>query len=913
MSHEPTWRRALRFWGPNVAADVDEELRFHLETRIEALTREGLDPATARARAEEEFGDVPQTARRLRAIGQRRTRRDRRWLTRQNIALDLRQILRGFRASPAFTLAVVLTLGVGIGAVTAMYGVMSRLLLQPPPHVAEAGRVVKLFFRYERAGSPAGTIDATSYPLYVAMRDGATSVAAMAAYAGENEIAVGEGVDAELARATLVSAGFGRVTGVRPALGRWIADDEADPFTGARVAVLADGFWRRQFGADPGVVGRTIRVKGLPYRVIGVTPRGFRGIDLADTDLFLPLMAADDGGRRPGRSYEMASSSNLRVAARLAPGATPGQAAAELGTRFARALDESERADAERNRAHFGSDLPAREPYRMTVLTAPIRGALAYDMTRRPEATVAVWLVGVSAVLLAIACANVASLFLLRAMRRRREIAIRLALGMSRRRLVALLLAESGALALLGGVAAVAVVIWGGAWVNRYLLPDLAWEAATLDWSLFALAAGCTIGVALLAGLVPALQLRRDTEHALRDGAPHGSTRRSRLHAGLLVAQTALSVLLLVGAGLFLRSMQQLRAHDYGMDIDGVTVVQVLFDGSGWRGRAIGAFHDQALERLRRLPGVERAALATSVPLRGLSGAGLTLPDGHKITGPDGESSYGSDVTPGFVSTVGLHLVAGRDIGEADRQTGAIVINQTMARIGWPGRSPIGECAHRTGNPRCAPIVGVVADPSTGGLASRGPRMLFYSLLEPGEADGGAILLRTRDGMAPSAAAIRQALESVQPGLPYVRVESLGAVLEPQLRPWRLGATVFTAFGVLAALLAGLGLYAAIAYAVTQRTREIGVRVAVGAGRRDVLTLVIGDGVRIAAVGLVLGAGAALFASRWITDLLFEVSPREPRVYVAVGIVLLLVSLVATLMPAWRATRVDPVIALRAE
>ncbi len=902
MAQEPRWRRYARFWRTNVAADVDDELRFHLESRVRELTGQGLTAVAAHQQAADEFGDVERTRTGLREIGERRERRRDRWMRRYGVGQDARYLLRGLRSSPGFTFSVVLTLAVGIGAVTSMYGVTSRLILQPPPHVAAPDRVAKLYFSYERPGESGGIMDASSYPLYELLRDEVRSLAAVAAYAPATELPVGSGADAELVRATLVSAGFGAVTGVRPALGRWIADAEAHPESGARVVVLGDGLWRRRFGADPGVIGTTVLVKGLPYQLIGVAPRGFRGVELADVDLWLPLFARADGGKATWHTF--ASSSNLRFAVRLRPGVRASQAAAELTP-----LHHTFVMDLERER----SGARERPPVTTRVLAGGVTGALDDHMTRRPEATVALWLTGVSVILLVIACANVASLLLLRAMRRRREIAVRLALGLGRRRLVAQLLAESGALALLGGMAAVAMVVGGGGWVNRVLLPDLVWEPAARDWPLFALAAGCTVVVALLAGLAPALQLRRDPVAALKDGTQHGSARRSSLHRGLLVSQAALSVVLLVGAGLFLRSLQQLRAHDYGLNPDGVLVAQVAFDGAGWKPADRAAFHREALERVSALPGVQDAALATNVPLRSLSGGQLLLPDGTQIATPTGEVTYGSQVTTDYVATTGMRLLAGRGFVGSDASERAVVVNETLARSVWPGRPAVGECVLREKDAPCSTIVGVVADPSAFGLMPDHPRMLFWSVMGPGEATDGALLVRVATGSNVSATTIRSALLELRPGLPYLDVKPLGAVLEPQLRPWRLGATVFTAFGVLAMLLAGLGLYSAVAYAVTQRTREIGVRMAIGAGRGSVVALVASDATRTAVAGVVLGTALALAGSRWIAGLLFEVSPRDPIVYAAVGGAIILVALLASVAPARRATRVNPVTALRAE
>jgi predicted permease len=531
------------------------------------------------------------------------------------------------------------------------------------------------------------------------------------------------------------------------------------------------------------------------------------------------------------------------------------------------------------------------------------------------EARVAVWLVGVAVALLGVACANVASLLLLRALRRRREIAVRLALGMSLRRLATQLFMESGMLAALGGLAAVVVAVWGGAWMNRVLLPTLAWApAATVDVSMLALIAACVVGTAFLAGLAPILQAPADPLGGLQEGAARTTARRGRLHRTLLVAQTALSVVLLTGAGLFLRSLHNIRSLDLGLDPDNVLVATVDFTGTR-TGREAAAFYERALERVQALPGVERASLATSIPLRSAR-AGSLRPAGRaeRLTAPGGDVTYVNYVTPGFFATAGTRVVEGRDFLPHERNDAAVVVvNEATARAGWPGRSPVGECVEVEGGGPCATVVGVVENARRFFLREPAA-LLFYRPLPRDADDGGrALFVRVARGDRGVGVAATRAIQALEPGLPFVHVQTLGDALDPQIRPWRLGASVFTAFGALAVLLAALGLYSALSYAVMQRTREIGVRVAVGARPSDVVQLVVGDGLRLALAGVLVGTTINLAAGRWIASLLFEVSPRDPAVFGAVGASLLAVALLAALVPSRRATRVDPVVALRSD
>ena len=904
MPSVPAWRRYLRFWRPDPAADVDDELRTHLELRTAELRDRGLTDAGARAQALAEFGDVEATRRRLVEIDRRMTRRRARFLWWDALRADLRYAARGLRANPLLTGAVVLTLALGIGAATTMYGVMRRLLIQPPPHVVAPERLAKLHFDFQRTGDSLRTFDASSYPFYERVRRDARTLAGVAVYT-HGELPVGAGADAGLARATMVSAGFWHVLGVSPQAGRFIADEEAHPATGARVVVLGHAFWQRRFGGDASVVGRTLIVKGLPYRVVGVAPRGFRGIELTETDIWLPLLAYGDDGRQAPTWHTFETSSNLRFVARLRPDVPPARAGAELARLFGVFTAEATR--------RVFADRPELAA-RASVRLGPVTGALGGDLRRIPEATVSIWLVGVAGVLLAVACANVGGLLLLRALRRRREIAVRLALGMSRRRLAALLFAESVLLALLGGVASAVVVVWGGAWVRHVLLPEMAADGASLDWRMLAVAAACTVGTALLTGLAPVAQLRGDATAGLRDGGQRGTARRSPLFRTLLVAQTALSVVLLVGAGLFLRSIQRIAALDLGMDVRHVLTLEVDFTGTGRTGRERAAFFGRALERVRALPGVAHASLAQTIPLRAASGGGLRLPGSDEWVRSDQGSPMVNYVADDFFAATGMRLVQGRGFTAAERAGApAVVVNEMLARLAWPGRSPVGECAYMSSaRDVCATVVGVVADARTFRLREE-QRLHYYAPLATDDGDVSVLLVRAAPDVAGLEGTLRRALQELEPGLPYVDVRVLGDALDPQMRPWRLGATVFTAFGLVAALLAAIGLYAAVAYAVTQRTREIGVRLAVGASSGQVAGLVLGDGWRIALVGVAAGLLLALAGGRWIADLLFDVSPRDPLVLTLVAGGALLAALLASVAPARRATKVDPVVALRVE
>ncbi len=899
------WRRYLRFWRSQVDADVDDELRFHFETRVEDLLRSGLSADAARAQALAEFGDVRATRAGLAAIDRRVEARRARHLWWDAARQDLRFVLRQLRRSPGTTLTLTLTIALGIGAAVSMYGVMRLLLVAPPPHVAEPERLVRLFRAYTPiVGQPGRVTDRWAYPDYRDFAQHSTALAAVTAVR-ELDVVVGSGAQARRVRGAAVSAGFATTLGVRPALGRFFTGDEADPVSGARRIVLGHAFWRRAYDGDPAVVGRSLRVKGQPYEIIGVAPRGFRGVGLSDIDVWLPLFVVDDGEASPSRWYRFGGSGVIAIIGRLRAMATAAKAGAEATQLVRAALDE-------RFRSRPGRPVPI-----VTVTAGSIVGAVDSGMQMMPEARVSVWLVAVGVVLLLVACANVAGLLLLRALRRRRELAVRAALGQSRARLVWQLLLESAVVAMAGGVAALGVVVFGGGWLHRLMLPAMAWEpASAIDGPMATATLIAVLATAAIAGLAPLLHARHDPIAGLREGPQHGTARRSVLHTSLLLSQAALSVVLLVGAGLFARSLHALRDTHLGLDPDRVLAVTMDFSGTGRTTREILPIYERALERVRTLPGVQQAALAVSIPLRSARGAGLYLP-GHDsvLTLPGQGSPLDNYVSPGFFATTGTRIVAGRDFTPAERtSTTVVIVNETMARYYWPGRSAIGQCVQRAPGGPCGAVVGVVEDARLFNMVHEERSLFFYRPLDPADPDDRALLVRVAPtAVAPMQITIRRALQEIEPDLEYADISTLQSTLDPQMRPWRLGASVFGAFALLAVVLAAVGLFAAVAFAVTQRTKEIGVRLAIGARSSTILRLVVWDGVMIGLGGAALGSVVAFVTSRFLRSLLYGVSPHDVTVFAAVAVGMPAVAVVASLVPAWRAMRIDPVIALRAD
>jgi predicted permease len=541
-----------------------------------------------------------------------------------------------------------------------------------------------------------------------------------------------------------------------------------------------------------------------------------------------------------------------------------------------------------------------------------------------------------AAIVLAIACANVTSLLLARAVRRRREHALRVALGAARWRLGSQLLTESLVLAVLAGAGAVLVAQWGGAAAGRALAPDAAWGRWGTDPRLLAVAGVAAAAAGLLTGLVPALHAMRAAAAAgpltaaLRTGARDGGGRRAPMRDALVVAQAALSLVLLVGAGLFARSLQRALALDLGFAADRVLAVAVDLPGGGTAPAAAGdtaagespevAAYDRLHARLAALPGVRSASLAMSEPFSTTLDARIALAGRDTLALPASGPPRFNVVTPEYFATMGMRLVRGRGITEADGRGAppVMVVNETMARTLWPGGSPLGQCVvvrEFPGRP-CAEVVGVVGDVRVRGAELReGSDMQMYLSLRQDllKLPLRSLVVRGAGDPAALAAAVRRAVLDEEPRALRVRVRPLAVSLEPVLRPWRTGAATLAAFGALALLLASLGLYAVVAHDVAQRVREIGVRLALGARGGDVARLVVARGVRLAGAGVVLGVAAALAAGRWVAPLLFETAPYDPGVLGGGAAALLAVAALAGALPAWRAARLAPSSALRTE
>ena len=821
------------------------------------------------------------------------------------ILQDLRYALRGLARSPGFAIAVVATLALGIGANTTMFGVLDTLLLKPPARVRDPGRVARVYFNRNFGEGVTFTGASTSFPSYESLKD-ATGFSATAAWF-DGQLSLGHGAEAKSIKVRGVTASYFPLLGVGPVLGRSFS--AADDKLGAEpVAIVSHRYWLRSMGGESGVLQRSLPIGRHSYAIVGVAPEGFSGADLEEPDVWLPLRTATPDLN----DVEALTSRNwfwVRALVRLASGRTLAAAEASATLAERRAASASDR----------------RRDTSTSVVLGPIQEARGPRMSG--DAKVALWVGAVALMVLLVACANVGNLLLSRGLRRRREMAIRAGLGAGRGRLVRQLLVESLVLAIGGGAAALLVAMWGGAAVRAFLLPGLPASATLLQTRVLVFTAAVATLTGLLAGVVPAWQASRtDVAESLRSGGRDVTATRGRLRSALVATQMTLTLVLLVGAGLFVHSLRNAQSLDYGLDLDHVLEASVdaqsagvsRTDSPGGPSDPQSALYLRLLEAIRANPAVSSAAASVGEPYGWSHSTDLRVSGRDSLPHLSSGGPYFNAVTAGFFATTGTRIVRGRGITEADQVRGAspvAVVGQTFARLVWPGRGPIGQCLYVNGNDStCVQVVGVAQDTRARGVTEAQTLMYYIPfgqhLVTP---PINGLLIRTRGPARLADAEVQRALQRAEPNLPYVSVRSLAEAVAPQWRSWRLGATMFTAFGLLALAIAALGLYAVTAYGVTQRTQEIGVRIALGAQRPHVVRLVVTQAARATAIGAAVGLVIALGLGRAVVALLFDVKPVDGISVLGAVATLLAVSGVAAFFPARRAARIDPMEALRYE
>ncbi len=874
--------------------ELDAELQFHLEQETAKHVRAGMAPDEARRRARAAFGTLE---------GTRDDTRDARGLVAlETLAQDLRYAARGLVARPAFSLGIVVTLGLGIGANAAMFGIVDRLLFRPPPTLRDASTVHRVYTAYNLDGERRVERN-LAFPVY---RDFARATKSFETISAFQTIVtpVGDGADTKEMRVTVATANYFSLFKARPIHGRFFdATDDSLP-AGMPVVVLGHAFWQTHFGGSPDVIGQPVRIGRAIRTIIGVAPEGFVGMgDQGVPAAFMPITSY--AFERRGAAYTNAYTwSWLELVARRKPGISVAAAEADLTAAYYESW---------RREASAQPQIGTPDSARAAVTLGPVqidRGPQAGQ-----ESQVARWIAGVALIVLLIACANVANLLLSRAVGRQREIAVRLALGVSRQRLVRQLLTESLVLAVLGGAAGLAIAQWGSATLRAFFFTPEEAVAVTTDGRTLLFAAIATVIVALLTGLVPALQAGRgDLASALKTGSREGTYRRGRTRTALLVFQATLSVVLLVGAGLFVRSLQKVHGFRLGYDAD-----RIVFLGANLRGVTLTpaeqrALTDRMLLAAREVPGVTHVTLAASVPFWSNEGRGLWVP------GVDSIRRRGRFIlqagSPDYFATMGTRILRGRAFDATDRAGSppVVVVSEGMARAIWPVEEALGKCVRIGADTApCSTVIGIAEEMRVRTLTEARE----YTYYVPTEQFDGSVdfqmFARVQGNVADYVETLRRRLQREMPGAAYAGAMPLSRLIDPQRRSWEFGATMFVAFGGLALVLAAIGLYSLIAYDVAQRTQELGVRLALGASVSDVMQLVISSGLRLVAVGLVLGGALAFRGSQAMEGLMFQQSPRDPLVFGLVTMVLLVVALAASLGPALRAARVDPNVALRGD
>ncbi len=815
----------------------------------------------------------------------------------EGLTQDFRLAWRGLRRGPGLVVTATLTLGLGLSAATLIFSVINALFLRPLPGT-QPERLVSIYTS-DYSGDLYG---ATSYPDFADLRARQTSFEGLLAATLSPASLTDGGAPTRVLVEWLTPDAFD-VLGLRPALGRAL---QADDDTAPEVALVSDALWRRRFGADPGLLGRTLHVNARAFTVVGVAPAGFRGLVRGlDVDLWLPLRA-HALARPDARLLSERGARALFVMARLKPGVEARQARAELDL-LAAALHQAQ--------PETWTDM--RGAGRRLTLRAESE-ARVFPAARAPLAGfLGLLLAGVALVLL-VACTNLAGLLLARASARRREIGVRLALGAGRARLARQLLAESLLLTVPGGALGLLLASWGTAALQAVRLPlpvpihlDL-----TLDARVLAFAGAVTLATSVLFGLAPAWQgARFDLLPALRDGAGEtGGARGLRLRRVLVTAQVAVSLVLLGSAGLFLRSLANAHAVELGFDPRGVLLVPLELSLGGFTPEQARALQAQALERLSAMPGVEVVSLTSHVPLALDGGRRGTTIEGYSPQLGEDMEFWSAGVGPGYFDALRLPLQRGRGIGAGDvfGGPGVAVVNQTFARRYLGGGDPLGRRLSFGGDegPWLA-IVGVARDAKVLTLGEAPRPFIFSALMQSDESDA-TLLLRTTGDPAALAPAAREALLQLDRRLPVFGTRTLDAQLGLALLPARLAGLVLGCVGAFALALSAIGLYGVIAWSVARRTRELGLRMALGAARADVLRLVLRQGLSLCALGLALGLAALLALGQLLRGFLYGIGPADPPALAGASALLAAAALVACLLPARRATRVDPAVAQRA-
>ncbi|HEV8495788.1 MAG TPA: ABC transporter permease [Gemmatimonadaceae bacterium] len=830
-------------------------------------------------------------------------------------ARDLKYAVRTLRCEPTFVVAVVLTFALAIGTNAAMFGLVARLMLAAPPGIRDADRLSRARFSFLSDDGDSFVASTTSYPTFRLLRAQHDAFAAVAA-SKPDTMTVGRSPSVSQIAILGASGDYFATLGARPALGRFFADgDDALP-DGNSVLVLGYEYWQRAFAGERSALGREIVVNDQPFTIIGVAARGFNGDELAQLDAFMPLTASmrkNDGDWASNPYMNVVS-----IVVRLRDGVTPAAA-----RQMVSAALRDERSVAGRLRSggvELVSIIPGRES------------------RQSPQARIALWLAAVSIIVLLIATTNVGTLLSLRSARRQREIAVRIAVGAGHADLARQLLIESVLLAAIGAGVGLLLSHWFSNVIRVTLLPNLAPGEGFVDRRVLLVSIGTACLAGLAAGLAPLSQIRRTNLSAqLRSGGGQGTSGRLAFQNTFVTVQVALCTMLLIGAALFVRSLERVQSQDLGF-----TAANLLYVTLDFRGYVSGTERDRAYyaaaERIRPLAGVRGTTVAAGIPFGPHNIPPVSIPGMSKPFGPGVQPPIMYGATPEYLDIMGVKLVAGRLFTSADKRgtPQVVLVNESLARGAWPGKSPLGKCVRAgfgvfpptgEGNPAdlapCREVVGIVRDSRARSLRPEGNEdrlMQYYVPFEqipdsprPDPSQVMGLVVRVAGDLDRTSALVQRTIHATSTVPVYARSRPYQDLIDPQLRSWRLGATLFSAFSALALGIAAVGLFGVVSYIVTQRTQEIGVRLALGGTSERVARLVVTDALRMVTIGLAIGVAGALAAGPVVASMLFQTSPHEPASIAQAALVLISATLIAAAWPAWRAGRVNPVVALRAD
>ncbi len=868
----------------SIQHEIDDELRFHLDARADALVRLGHSSDDARRIALNEYGDIAAARAQLAQIDRRRLGRTalREWFS--SLEQDLKFGLRGLRARPAFAATVILTLALGIGANAAIFSVVDAVLLQPLPF-AHPERLVHLWEVYH---SNVDSRSEASYPDYLDWRARNHSFSDLGGYNGSGFL-LGEEHPVLVGGAKSTS-NFFDVLGVHAALGRTFAAGEDAP-AAPRVAVLSYGFWERQFARDASVIGRAVTIDGAPATIVGVLPESFEFAREGQADIWMPIDRGTEARQQRGNHW-------LNIVARLADGTTPAAASADMS----RIMRDLARENPETNTGRDGQVVALRDE-----LVGSVRPLILV-------------LYGAVAVMLLVACANVANLLLMRAADREREIAVRVALGAGRARLVRQLLTESMVLAVVGGL--LGVLLARGATHAlvaavpsevRTTIPALA--TVGVDARVVAYACAVSVFAGLLFGVVPALRTSRSRAYdALRDGARGSSTGRS-VRDLLVVAEVALTIVLMSGAALFGRSLMKLLSVHLGFAAEHVITAGVLLPGASYsKAPERIDFYNRLIPAVHALPGVESVGLVTKLPLEWGNSVGFDI--AGRAPAPPGQGPTASyrDASPDYFATLRIPMIAGRTFSDGDGPGAPLVgvVNSAFANAYFPGVDPVGQSLDFWKTH--VRIVGVVGDVPIGKLEDKIPPTLYVPLAQDAETFM-RLAVRTSGDPAAIGGSLAQVVAKLDPRAALLQPVTMDDLLTRSTSVFmrRFPLLLVGVFALTTLLLALVGIYGVVSYSVANRTRELGIRLALGAQPRNVVTLVVRHGAWMAAAGVIVGVFTTLMLGRFVSGLLYGVSARDPISFEIVALLLGGSAILATLLPARRASRVDPASALRAD